>query len=284
MAKHHDHEQDEIHDHDRGLSHDLRTLARQTSRREWLAWLGGASVVALVASCTSDDSDELGIGPDAAPGTDDSSSGGTCSRIPEETEGPYPGDGTNGANALALAGIVRSDIRSSIAGATGVAGGVLLTIKLQVVDANSGCTPLAGYAVYAWHCDREGRYSMYTQGVTGENYLRGVQVTDENGEVTFTSVFPGCYAGRWPHVHFEVFPSVSASAAGKIATSQLAFPEDVCDTVYATTGYQASVTNLSRISLTSDGIFRDSVDQQMAEMSGNTTDGYVATLSVPVLA
>lgn len=281
MAKHHEHEQDELHD--RGLAHDLRTLARQTSRREWLAWLGGASVVALVASCVSDESGEIGIGPDAAPGTD-GSTGGTCARIPEETEGPYPGDGTNGANALALAGIVRSDIRSSIAGATAVAEGVLLTIKLKIVDANNGCTPLAGYAVYAWHCDREGRYSMYTQGVTGENYLRGVQVTDDNGEVTFTSVFPGCYAGRWPHVHFEVFPSVSTSAAGKVATSQLAFPENVCDEVYATTGYQASVTNLSRITLASDGIFRDSIDQQMAEMSGDATNGYVATLSVPVLA
>ena len=99
-----------------------------------------------------------------------------------------------------------------------------------------------------WHCDRDGAYSLYSNGVTTENYLRGVQAADSNGVVTFTSIFPACYSGRWPHIHFEVYPSLAKATdqANKIATSQIALPKDACDTVYATDGYSQSVTNLAR--------------------------------------
>ena len=156
----------------------------------------------------------------------------TCAPIPEETAGPYPGDGSNGPDVLAESGIVRSDIRSSIGDASGVAEGVPLTVDLTVTDTAAGCVPLAGAAVYIWHCDREGRYSMYSEGAENENYLRGVQETDGDGRVTFTSIFPACYSGRWPHIHFEVYASVEDATGGgePIATSQLAFPQDVCET------------------------------------------------------
>jgi protocatechuate 3,4-dioxygenase beta subunit len=97
-------------------------------------------------------------------------------------------------------------------------------------------------------------------------------------------VFPGCYDGRWPHVHFEIYPSLSSvmSSANKIATSQLAFPEDVCAEVYATSGYTNSASNLSRVSLASDGIFRDGYATQLATTSGDVTSGYTATLDVAV--
>lgn len=160
-----------------------------------------------------------------------------------------------------------------------------LTVTLTVVDADSGCgTPKKGAAVYLWHCDREGRYSLYTEGVTDENYLRGVQETDEKGQVTFTSVFPGCYPGRWPHIHFEVYGGLAdATAATDItSTSQLAFPKDVCDTVYATEGYAASVRNLASLSLESDSIFRDGYDRQLASVKGGVGAGYTATLTLPV--
>lgn len=90
--------------------------------------------------------------------------------IPEETAGPYPGDGSNGPDVLTQDGIVRSDIRSSFGSSTTTAEGVPLTITLTVVDTSGGCTAMAGAAVYAWHCDRDGNYSMYSQGVTQENY------------------------------------------------------------------------------------------------------------------
>ena len=127
--------------------------------------------------------------------------------IPEETSGPYPGDGSNGANVLTQSGIVRSDITSSFGSSTTKAEGVPLSITMTINDFAKNNSPLAGGAVYMWHCDREGRYSLYSQGVTNENYLRGVQeADDQGGQVRFTTIFPACYSGRWPHIHFEVYP------------------------------------------------------------------------------
>jgi protocatechuate 3,4-dioxygenase beta subunit len=142
-------------------------------------------------------------------------------RIPNETAGPYPGDGTNGPNVLVMSGVIRSDIRSSFGGMSGTAPGVPLTVILRLVSAST-CQPLAGYAVYLWHCTRDGGYSLYTSGFTSQNYLRGIQDADASGQVTFQTIYPGCYSGRWPHIHFEVFPSLSTSnsAGNKVATSQ----------------------------------------------------------------
>jgi protocatechuate 3,4-dioxygenase beta subunit len=205
------------------------------------------------------------------------------SAIPEETAGPYPGDGSNGVNVLTESGIVRSDIRSSFGSSTTVATGVATTVKLIVVSAGSG-TPLAGAAVYLWHCDINGNYSLYSQSVANENYLRGVQETDADGAVTFTTIFPACYSGRWPHMHFEVYPTLAktTSAGNTIATSQLALPQAVCDLVYATDGYSTSVTNLAKVSLTTDNVFSDGADQETPAVTGNVNDGYVMSLTVPV--
>ena len=185
---------------------------------------------------------------------------------------------------LTASGIVRSDIRPSFGGATGVADGVPLTIELTVTDTANGCAPLAGAAVYLWHCDRAGLYSMYSQGVQAENYLRGVQETDADGRVTFISIFPACYAGRWPHIHFEVYPSPAAATAASntIATSQIALPEDVCRTVFAADGYSQSVTNLGGVSLASDNVFSDGAAAQLATVTGSNAAGYTASLAVAV--
>ena len=119
----------------------------------------------------------------------------TCSVIPSETAGPFPGDGSNGPNALAQSGIVRTDIRSSFGTAgEATAQGIPLTLTLQVVDAEAGCTALPGYAVYVWHCDASGRYSMYSGAVATQNFLRGVQFADDGGNVRFATIFPGCTA------------------------------------------------------------------------------------------
>jgi len=216
----------------------------------------------------------------AATAVDDS----TCTVIPEETAGPYPGDGSNGVNVLTQEGIVRRDIRSSFGSGRAVAEGVPLTITLKVVDTANGCAPYAGAAVYLWHCDSDGEYSLYAQDLKNENYLRGVQQADSNGEVSFTTIFPAAYSGRWPHAHFEVYPDVDAatSASGKLATSQLAFPKDACDTVYATAGYEQSIKNLSQTSLSTDMVFRDGATLETPSVTGSVDAGYVATLTVPV--
>jgi len=268
---------EELHDHDRGLSFDLPTL----QRRRMIRLLAGASLVPLVG-CSGDDGDSAASSSSAAAS---GSSDASCETIPGETAGPYPGDGSNGVNVLKESGVVREDITSSFGSASGKAEGIPLTITLTVVDAASGCdSPKEGAAVYLWHCDRDGNYSLYSQGVTEENYLRGVQETDAKGQVTFTSIFPACYSGRWPHIHFEVYGSLddATNATSITSTSQLALPKAVCDTVYATDGYEQSVRNMGQLSLETDNIFSDGYDQQLATVAGSVDKGYTATLTVPV--
>ncbi len=258
---------------DQGLDFDVRTLL---SRRRMLQALGlGAGMVALAA-----------CGVDAATTSDTTTSSGSgLTEIPDETAGPYPGDGSNGPDVLEESGIVRTDIRSSFGTSTTTAAGVPLQVELTLLDLAKDAVPFAGVAVYAWHCDREGRYSMYSSGVEDENYLRGVQVTDADGKVRFTSIVPACYTGRWPHIHFEVYPDEASitDASSSIATSQLALPKDMVDAVYATTGYEASVANLAQLTLESDNVFGDDgAEHQLAAVTGDVTAGYVATLSVPI--
>jgi protocatechuate 3,4-dioxygenase beta subunit len=266
-------------EHDLGLAYDLRTL----SRRRALTLFAGVGLATLVG-CAPDE-DAPATGSTAAPSTPTgSATSAICEEIPEETTGPYPGDGSNGPNVLTESGIVRSDIRSSFGSSSGSADGVPLTVTLSLLDQANGCAALSGAAVYLWHCDREGRYSLYSDGVTDQNYLRGVQEADADGQVTFTTIFPACYSGRWPHIHFEVYPSLAeATSAGNVmATSQLALPEDVCDLVYATDGYEQSVENKAQTSLDSDMVFSDGVDQQLADVNGDVDSGYTATVALAV--
>jgi protocatechuate 3,4-dioxygenase beta subunit len=205
--------------------------------------------------------------------------------IPEETAGPFPGDGSNGPDVLGQSGVVRRDIRSSFGDLSGTAEGIPLTIRIQLQDAAKDCAPLADAAVYVWHCDREGGYSLYSQGVTDRNYLRGVQAAGSDGVVTFQSIFPACYQGRWPHIHFEVYRDLAAATddANKIATSQIALPEATCSAVYATAGYEQSVQNLKDVSLATDMVFADDgATHQLGTVSGDNASGYTVTLAVPV--
>ena len=292
MHKHNDH-----HDHDHGLAHDLDRLASGLmQRRRALAWLAGAGASALpllpLIGCGGggDDSTSTSTTTTTTTTTTGTTTGTTtsssCSVIPTETNGPYPADGSTSLNALLMSGIVRSDIRSSFNGATGVAAGIALTVTLTLVNTSSSCASLAGYAIYIWHCDRSGLYSLYSTGVTGENYLRGVQETDSNGQVTFTTIFPACYSGRWPHIHFEVYPSLATatrvSNVSKI--SQIAMPQAECSAVYATTGYSASVSNLSQVSLATDNVFSDGASLETPTISGSVSAGYAIALTVGIAA
>jgi protocatechuate 3,4-dioxygenase beta subunit len=275
---HHGHHTDEVHEHDLGLQHDVRTLQRKgLGRRGLLGVLGGLGAAGALAACSTD---TTGAATDGIPAVEVAEG-----EIPEETAGPYPGDGSNGPNVLSEEGIVRRDITASFGSASGVAEGVPLTLRFKVYDlSGDDVTVLPGAALYAWHCDRGGSYSMYDGEAAEENYLRGVQVADEDGWLSFTTIFPACYAGRWPHVHVEVYESVdtATSSSGKLRTSQLALPQDVCEEVYATEGYEQSVANLAAVSLDSDGIFADGYSLQMATVTGSLDEGYVATLKVPI--
>ena len=257
------------HDHPEGLAADLRRLAALERRRgalRTLAGIGAMATVPLVARAAS-----------------------SCVAIESETAGPYPADGTNGnghgtINALTQTGIVRSDIRSSFGNYSGTAAGVPLQVSLQLVNTAGSCAKLAGYAIYIWHCDRDALYSLYT--LTSQNWLRGLQETDAKGKLTFTTIFPGCYDGRWPHLHFEVYRSLAVATQGSNAlkTSQIALPKGACEKVYdGDYGYTGSAANLSRITIATDSVFGDDdAAHERPTMKGSAKAGYTASLVVGI--
>lgn len=304
---HHD-DTEQRHDsthHGHGLVEDIAVMETLFARRRALKWFAGAGTVALVAGCggSSSDSDAVTTVTTTTTATPTPTATATptptatttstgCIADPTETAGPYPADGTNTAsgstsNALTVSGIVRSDIRSSFISTTTVATGTQVTITLTVVNVNATCAPLANYAVYLWQCDRNGNYSLYTAPT--ESYLRGIQVTDAAGQVTFTTIVPGCYDGRYPHMHFEVFSTLAAATGGRYAvlTSQLAMPAALCNAVYADTKlYPASATRFAKITTASDNVFGDNTAVQIAQQTptfaGSVAAGYTANVLIGV--
>lgn len=266
------------HDHQdhgpEGLAADLPHLTRRRILVSGLA-LGGAAL-SLWA-----------VRGRAATMTGMAADGTVCVASPAETEGPFPADGTNvregqTVNILTDAGVIREDIRTSIGGLTPVAEGVPVTLEITLVDVRNACAPLVGLAVYVWQCDAEGVYSIY--GAPDRNYLRGVGISDAAGRVRFTTIFPACYPGRWPHLHFEVFAGAEMAVSGKAAllTSQFALPEAECRAVYAAHPlYAASLQTLEGVSLSRDGIFRDATAAELAAqtlaLTGDPESGYRAT-------
>jgi protocatechuate 3,4-dioxygenase beta subunit len=198
-----------------------------------------------------------------------------CTLIPQETEGPYPL-----LSVLSNSAIVRQNITE---GKTGVP----LTLTLKLVNVSNSCGPIVGAAVYIWHCDKDGQYSGYSSGANGnhagETYLRGIQVTDSNGQVSFTTIYPGWYAGRITHIHFQVYLHDNLNVTAT-ATTQLAFPQDVTTAVYNSSLYTARGQNTSVTGFAQDNVFSDGTTYQMVTIAGDTTNGYAASLTVGVAA
>ncbi|WP_280300489.1 dioxygenase [Nocardia abscessus] len=270
----------EVHEHDLGLAHDMKVMV---SRRRALFFLGATAGAAVAAGCASGSSGTAST-TTGTPTTTTTPSGDTAA-APQETAGPYPGDGSNGPNVLVESGVVRSDITTSFGSYSGVAQGVPMTLELTLRDLAKDGAAGTGMAVYVWHCDRDGNYSLYSEGVTEQNYLRGVQVADADGKVSFTSIFPACYSGRWPHIHFEVYDSLETAVAGRNArlTSQIALPDDTCAAVFAhDAGYARSVSNLSQVTLATDNVFGDGWDAELATVTGAPSSGMRVSLTVGV--
>lgn len=230
--------------------------------------LGATSIPVLIEACgKSNNSSGTNSTTDSTSTSSTTSTG--CSATPEETAGPYPYDlSTNSA-------IYRTDITE---GKTGIP----LSLILTIVNSNADCTVLSGARVDIWHCDKDGYYSEYSEtgylgneDYTGKTFLRGIQLSDSNGQVKFTTIYPGWYSGRVTHIHLEVYVN---SVLKK--TTQLAFPDSLTTTVYKTSLYSAHGEN--SLTNSSDSILKDSYSEELVSISGDTTNGYTATFKVGV--
>ncbi|QHJ01481.1 intradiol ring-cleavage dioxygenase [Xylophilus rhododendri] len=296
------------HEHDLGLAHDLKILERQSrERRRMLGLITGVGGSLLLPACGGGGGESGSSTTTSAASTASATTSGTttttststtttsslssCVADPTETAGPYPADGSNSrngsvVNALVSSGIVRSNIRSSFGSSSTTAAGVPVALTISLVNTNASCAVLSGYAIYLWHCNAAGQYSLYD--LPAENYLRGVQSTDDLGQATFLTIFPGCYAGRYPHIHFEVYRSTGTATQGSnsLLTSQMCLPRDACSAVYSANSsvYSGSTANLAGVTIASDNVFGDNNAAQIAAqtptLSGSASAGYTATIVV----
>ena len=259
---------------------------RRVGRRGAIALLGTAGAAALVGAASLTDpavgaprrptrtTTTTSGGPSStttgATATTTSGAAGNCTIIPQETAGPYPLD-LSGTDTF-----YRSNITEGHPG-------VPLQLVLSLVNANNGCLPLANARVDVWQCDALGVYSGYSQpgaNTVGQTFCRGIQLSDSSGVVRFSTIYPGWYAGRITHIHFEVFLN-----SGLVATSQLAFPPDVTQAVYAQASpYSSRGQNTSVTSFAADNVFSDGTQYQLLALSGSVSAGYTGTLTAAIAA
>lgn len=247
-------------------------MERKKFLKSGISALGLAFVAPLLDACTKE---TLTTSDAATDSTSDASAGTTttttsCTVTPTETAGPFP---TKTPSSLLSANIA-SD-RS----------GVPLTIKITINNSNKGCAALQGAIVDIWHCDAAGNYSEYggsgmqSTNYTSVHFLRGRQTTDASGIVTFNSIFPGWYSGRAPHIHVHVY---SASGTSLMVT-QIAFPTDICNTVYTTASdYKSRGTQDTQNAR--DNVFSDSLASELATVTGSVAAGYTLTHLITVSA
>lgn len=197
----------------------------------------------------------------------------SCTTIPGETAGPYPVPSTVSTSSL-----VRSNITE------GTQTGVALSLTLTIINVDNNCLPVSGLRVDIWHCNKRGYYSAYdgqpgidgTVNNAGTTWLRGIQYTDSNGQVAFTSIYPGWYTPRATHIHVQIFDSSN----NLLTTTQLAFPDALntaINTYYATSGTN-SFTN------SNDMVFSDSYTSELMTVTGSATSGVVATKEIAINA
>jgi protocatechuate 3,4-dioxygenase beta subunit len=258
-------------------------VGRLLTRREALTLLGGTgAAMAAGIALTRVNLAQSGTATPAATGTPipTPSDVPSCVVVPALTEGPYFVDEVLG----------RRDIRSDPANET-VKDGVPLILTFRVMDVTGGtCGPLAGARVDVWHCDADGRYSGVRDRTVGfdttdEIWLRGYQVTDENGLAQFTTIYPGWYPGRAVHIHFKIRTDPEAES-GYEFTSQVFFPEDVTDTVYENPPYNErgtrnTLNDRDFIYRESDGLLTlDVVELGEKEEAERNEQGYSALFDI----
>jgi protocatechuate 3,4-dioxygenase beta subunit len=229
---------------------------RTIARRQVFAALGATTAAIIVGCGKSDVTSPSAVGGATTSGTTGSTNA-ACAVTPTETVGPFP----------SLSDMLRSDIREGKPGTP-------LMLTVRVVSATNGCGAVAGASVEIWQCDAAGNYSQYGSQAAA-TYLRGIQVTSASGEATFTTIYPGWYQGRATHIHVEV------KVNGQVAkVTQMAFPESVSATVYASGVYASRGTN--PLDNARDMVFSDSLATELVTPAGDPASGYSATFQVGI--
>ena len=226
--------------------------SRLLTRREALGAVGAAGA-ALAFGCGDSPTSPSA----AATTTTTTSTNATCAVTPTETIGPYP----------SLTDLFRSDIREN-------KSGTVLTLTIHVVNVSIGCAAVSNANVEIWHVDAAGDYSQYGTQTT-QTFLRGIQTTNGNGDVTFTTIYPGGYQGRATHIHVEV-----TMGGRSVKVTQIAFPESINNAVHTSGTYASRGTN--PMSNLSDGIFSDTLSSEIITPTGSVGAGYAATFQVGV--
>jgi protocatechuate 3,4-dioxygenase beta subunit len=178
-------------------------------------------------------------------------------------------------------GLVRSAITSG-------EDGIPLTFTVTLTDSDT-CEPLVGAAVDVWQANATGVYSdEASESTVGDTYLRGIQISDSAGKVTFTSIYPGWYAGRTNHIHTRVYTggtvsgtSFDYSNATLIHTGQIFFDATINTTVAAVSPY--STNSVARTTNAEDRVYTQQHGTEvLTTTTGNTTDGYAATVALTI--
>lgn len=187
--------------------------------------------------------------------------------IPSETLGSFPL-----STILSNSSFLREEIHENKVG-------VPLRVKVKLVNVNDNDAPLSGY-VYIWHCDSDGLYSGYdTQDNPGQTYCRGLQSTDTNGQVSFNTIYPGRNEGRIPHINFQLFLTAPSSTTSLSAVSQMAFPAEI-STAVSTSCLYGKCQNTADASFYADNVFSEGLTYQLATVTGNLEEGYIAELEL----
>jgi protocatechuate 3,4-dioxygenase beta subunit len=260
----------------------LKGEEKEVSRRNALGILASVSAAlalgcsgAIEANSSGEDGGTSGSG--SGSGSEAGADGGECAVTPEGEIGPYFSDDSDSR-------FNRTNITANLDG-TSVQEGIPLTLTITVIDVDAGCVPYVNAQVDIWHCNSSGVYSdQASESTTTEQWLRGYQLTNTQGQVTFNTVIPGWYQGRTTHIHLRVRSSYSnaSSTSDGTNTTQLFFDQSFVDTLDTTvTPYSAEGKN--NTTNANDHVFTgETKGANLLSLVGNETSGYVASVTVGI--